>query len=54
VGDSEHPARRFAEESPELSAGGIERSLLIFATVIKERTALFNHLEEDLLHWLLS
>jgi hypothetical protein len=53
AGDSEASARRSAKESPELSAGGIERSLPVFATV-KERGAALDGLEEDLLHCLLS
>ena len=41
---------RLDEEPPELSAGGIKRSLLIFAAVIQERSAVFNHLGKDLVH----
>jgi hypothetical protein len=38
------------EESPEFSAGGIKRSLLIFAAVVEKGSAEFDHLGEDLVH----
>src|SRR5215467_1676382 len=41
-------ASRLGEEPPKLSAGGIKRSLLIFAAVVQERSAEFDHLEKDL------
>ena len=37
------------EEPPELSAGGIKRSLLIFPAVVR-RGAVFDHLGKDLVH----
>jgi hypothetical protein len=37
---------RGAEKTPELAAGGIEGSLLIFAAVIEERASLLDHLEK--------
>src|SRR5262249_19202461 len=47
-------ASRLGEESPKLSAGGIYRSLLIFAAVVQERSAEFDHLEKDLVYGLPS
>src|ERR1035438_846660 len=40
---------RGAEKTPELAAGGIKGSLLIFAAVIQERAALLEHFEKVLL-----
>jgi hypothetical protein len=39
---------RGAEKTPELAAGGIKGSLLIFTAVIEERTALLDHFEKVL------
>src|SRR5215813_11196229 len=43
-------ANRLDKELPELLAGGIKRSLLIFTAVIQERSAEFDHLGKDLVH----
>ena len=47
-------ASRCAEEPAELPARGVERSLLIFAAVIKQWSAVLDHLEQNLLDRLLS
>ena len=39
---------RRAKKTPELAAGGIKGSLLIFAAVIEKRAALLDHLEKVL------
>jgi hypothetical protein len=54
VGDGEALASRPGKESAELVAGGVEGPLLIFASVIKQWTAEFNHLPEDSVHGLPS
>jgi hypothetical protein len=41
-------ASRGAEKTPELAAGGIKGSLLIFAAVIEKRAALLDHFEKVL------
>src|ERR1019366_8279820 len=48
VGDGEALASRLGEEPAELSAGGIGRSLLIFAAVIEERSTGFFRSEGSL------
>jgi hypothetical protein len=39
---------RGAEKTPELAAGGIKGSLLIFAAVIEKRAAILDHFEKGL------
>ena len=41
---------RLDEKPPELSAGGIKRSLLIFTAVVEKGSAVFDHLRKDLVH----
>ena len=38
------------EELPELSAGGIKGSLLMFPAVVQKGSAVFDHLGKDLVH----
>src|SRR5436309_164623 len=38
------------QELPELSAGGIRRSLLILPAVVQKGSAVFDHLKNDLVH----
>src|SRR5665213_2211739 len=47
-------ASRPAEESAELVTGGVEGRLLIFAAVIEQRSAVFDHLRKDSVHGFLS
>ena len=54
MGDRRTLASRLAEESPELPARGIERSLVIFAAMIEKRAAVLNHPVEGQVHWLVS
>jgi hypothetical protein len=54
VGDRGASASRLDEKPPELLAGGLKQSLLIFAAVTEEQSAVFDHLEKDLIHGSLS
>src|SRR5665213_21903 len=54
VGDGRVSASRPAEESAELVTGGVEGRLLIFAAVIEQRSAVFDHLRKDSVHGFLS
>src|SRR4051794_10413733 len=54
VGEVRASASHRGEETPELSAGGVERSLLILSAVVKQRTAELDHPGKDSLHGFLS